>query len=72
MYPNPVVDWLQTKLPTAAKSGEIVQLLDAQGRQLSQVTHEENATSASLDLSYLPTGTYVVKLRNASKIIFKR
>ncbi|MBI1226743.1 MAG: T9SS type A sorting domain-containing protein [Bacteroidetes bacterium] len=72
LYPNPVSDWLQVRLPEAAQGGERIQLFDAVGKQLYQAVFEENTTTASIDMQNLPAGNYVVKVGAATKIVVKK
>ena len=67
IYPNPVKDELQIE------SGEVhienVKIYDINGRNIANYTL---STAKSIDVSYLPSGTYFLKMQTASGELVKK
>ncbi len=62
MYPNPAVDWLRVVLPPGLGES-LVELSGASGRVLRSVV---SAASCTLDLTGLPGGSYVLRVRDVA------
>ena len=57
-YPNPVIDILNFKYSEDISQVKIINIL---GQEL--ITKQINATEGNIDMSYLPSGTYIVKVK---------
>ena len=60
-YPNPFTNWLRIECLTPINSIEIV---DFQGR----IVYSEGFSQASIDLSHLPAGFYILKVKSGSQV----
>ena len=66
LYPNPATGRVSLRLPGAATRTATVEVLDALGRQVRQLSATVgDATAATLELAGLPAGLYAVRLRTA-------
>ncbi len=71
MYPNPAVEWVKVVLPAhlsghGGQAGErVVELCDEAGRVLRSGALSEGST-CTLNLSGLPSGNYLVRVRNGT------
>lgn len=64
VYPNPASDLLNVNL-SGIKGKSEVSLFDINGRQV--LRREVNAANTQLDISSLPTGVYIIKIKNGTK-----
>ncbi len=63
IYPNPAVDWVKVVVPESA-NGYWVEISDASGRVIRSKAF--SSASCQLELQGLPSGNYVVKVRNGA------
>ncbi|MBW8333088.1 MAG: T9SS type A sorting domain-containing protein [Prolixibacteraceae bacterium] len=61
VYPNPFTNWLRIECLTPINSVEIV---DFHGR----IVYSEGFSQASIDLSHLPAGFYILKVKSGSQV----
>ncbi len=67
IYPNPVHNKLKIDLTAAAHSNGIVNILSLEGKVLK--SQEISGTDIiSIDMSHLPSGTYICHFRNETEI----
>lgn len=71
VFPNPVVDEVQIRLPEAAAQATAVRLFDGNGRLLSSTVLGQNDATATMDMRQFPAGTYMVRVGNTSRIVIK-
>jgi len=64
VYPNPANNVVNVNL-SAVKGKSDVSIYDVNGRQV--LRREVNAVNAQLDISTLPTGVYIIKVKNGLK-----
>lgn len=65
MYPNPAQEQVQIAL--ASPITATIEILTLQGKAISKINTDGNTSNISLNLPKLPTGTYMVKITQASK-----
>jgi hypothetical protein len=63
LYPNPVVNKLELRMPGAGEW--TLDLLDLRGQQL--LSRSVNGSQTTLNLEYLANGTYILLLQNESR-----
>lgn len=63
VYPNPAFDWLHIQLTGEDNTTEAI-LLDLTGRVVSRNKAVQGSSSLQLDVSPLPAGLYMLKLKN--------
>ncbi len=71
VFPNPVLDEVQIRLPEAASKATRAQLFDMRGQLVSSLIIGENTDSATIDMRQLPAGSYVVSVDGISKMVVK-
>lgn len=71
VFPNPVFDEVQIRLPEAASKATRAQLFDMRGQLVSSLIIGENTDSATMDMRQLPAGSYVVSVDGISKMVVK-
>ena len=64
LYPNPVVDQLHIKLDSDLEKINSVEIYNISGQLLMVLT--KGAKTASIDVSHLPSGTYLLKLNSGA------
>lgn len=64
VYPNPASNLLNVNL-SGIKGKSEVSLFDINGRQV--LRREVNAANTQLDISTLPTGVYIIRIKNGTK-----
>jgi hypothetical protein len=73
LYPNPVTGRVSLRLPGAATHTATIEVLDALGRAVRQLSAPVGeATAATLELAGLPAGLYAVRLRTAEGLYLGR
>jgi len=70
LYPNPSQGSLSMETPYGPEQAVEVQVFDLQGRMLESYAWE--TVPASIDLSHLPDGWYLVRLHQGNRIAFRR
>lgn len=68
-YPNPTSDKLNISGVTA---GEVIKLLDLNGREIKVQVQKLNSGSAILNLQSLSAGTYILLVESQGKVIYNR
>ncbi len=67
MFPNPTNGELQVRLPNAVTGRVHMDVIDATGRTVRTLSYSAvSGTNARMDLSELPTGTYMVRMTGAT------
>jgi hypothetical protein len=66
VYPNPVQDWLRVE-PQGVQAIEQVSLVDWQGRVVQVPFKMHVGGAITLDLSHLPSGTYLLRANSAGQ-----
>lgn len=61
VYPNPFTNWLRIECSSAVQSVEVI---DLQGR----IVYSESNLQAKIDLSHLPAGFYILKVKSGSQV----
>jgi hypothetical protein len=69
IYPNPVVDVLEIKIPGSMKQ-LVVEVLSLNGALLYMNTFNASSSNIKADLSHLPDGMYLIQLRAEEKNYF--
>jgi endonuclease I len=73
LYPNPATGRVSLRLPGAATRAATIEVLDALGRAVRQLSAPVGeATAATLELAGLPAGLYAVRLRTAEGLYLGR
>jgi endonuclease I len=73
LYPNPATGRVSLRLPGAATRTATIEVLDALGRTVRQLSAPVGeATAATLELAGLPAGLYAVRLRTAEGLYLGR
>jgi hypothetical protein len=62
VYPNPASEILKLKIQSSKFKGGVVEVFDLTGKQV--VDSVFNAENDTIDISQLPTGTYIVHLKD--------
>ena len=65
VYPNPAVNVLNINLNTTKKDNYAVEIYDLQGHKVLSETLNVNGNALSVDVSNMPSGTYIVQVRGA-------
>jgi len=65
VYPNPAADWLKVVFSQPIRGG-MLELSDASGRVLRSIQLAAESVSCTMDLSGLPSGSYVATLRSSA------
>ncbi len=71
VFPNPVLDEVQIRLPDAASKATRAQLFDMRGQLVSSLIIGENTDTVTMDMRQLPAGSYVVSVDGISKMVVK-
>jgi hypothetical protein len=67
LSPNPAADQLKLQIPSSSESTAVYRIIDLSGRILQQGNLSllrGAATTAQLDISHLPSGTYILDVKN--------
>ncbi|MGJ8743986.1 sulfatase-like hydrolase/transferase [Polaribacter sp.] len=70
VYPNPIKDYLYLNLREKLQKLEI-EIFTVSGKSVKKVK-ETNTSSSKLDVSNLPTGIYIVKIKTAKNFLTKK
>ena len=70
IFPNPVKNHLNVKLLSHSNSQETIDIYNVNGRMVKQFKHSFSLyENIRLDLSDLPSGIYVIRIINATRVI---
>jgi hypothetical protein len=72
LYPNPAAGRVGLRLPGAATRPATVEVLDALGRSVRQLSAAVGDAAATLELAGLPAGLYAVRVRTAAGLYLGR
>jgi hypothetical protein len=72
VYPNPVNDVLQISFETVNLMGTEVQIMDMQGKVLSQTLQPVGSSRYQLNMAQLRDGVYIIKIPTDKGIISKK
>ena len=65
LYPNPAINYTTLAFDQALSKAYYYTIFDIQGRMVKQDMLHENTLEQQITIEYLPTGTYIIQLKDA-------